>query len=245
MKRPNTSFSQSRNRKDENVEKMFSKNAKLLWSVVLLLAWGFVFALLFHLDGELTVENILNYQPEKPVLAVAVMLGLYLLKSVDFILYSPILYAASGIMFPLPFALLLNMTGVAIMATTPYLIGRSLGPPVIGYLRNKYPKLQIMERLHLCRDTVAAFLLRMLGLPLIPVSLYLGAVEFPYGKYLLGSILGLLPVTICATVLGTTADTPDSPAFWIALGVQIFCMASSVIIYAVIQKKTGNVGERE
>lgn len=231
------SSSRSKNRRDEILERFFSKRAKRLWAIALLLAWSCVLFLLYLLNGELTVEDILNYRPGNPALAVMVMLGLYILKSVDFIMYSPILYAASGIMFPLSFALLLNTAGVAIMATTPYWIGRSLGPPVVERLCEKYPKLQLVARLHLNNDTAGAFLLRMLGLPLIPVSLYLGAVEFRYGKYLLGSVLGLLPVTICATILGTEAGSPNSPAFWITLSVQLLCMASSIIVYRVMWKK--------
>ena len=178
------------------MEKLFSRKAKVLWTLALLLAWGLVFCLIFHLNGKLTVEDILSYQPESPVFAVFIILGLFLLKSVDFIMYSPVLYASSGIMFPLPFAILLNTAGVAIMVSTPFFIGRSLGPPIVSRLREKHAKLQILEHLHLNNDVVASFLVRMLGLPLIPVSLYLGAKELHYGKYLFGSILGLLPVTI-------------------------------------------------
>ena len=226
------------------MEKLFSKKAKVLWTLALLLAWGLVFCLIFHLNGKLTVEDILSYQPESPVFAVFIILGLFLLKSVDFIMYSPVLYASSGIMFPLPFAILLNTAGVAIMVSTPFFIGRSLGPPIVSRLREKHAKLQILEHLHLNNDVVASFLVRMLGLPLIPVSLYLGAKELHYGKYLFGSILGLLPVTICATILGTSADAPGSPAFWIALSVQVLCMASSALIFAVMQKKAKNTGAR-
>lgn len=226
------------------MEKFFSKKAKILWTGVLLLAWGLVFSLIFHLNGKLTVEDILSYQPESPLLAALIMLGLFLLKSVDFIMYSPVLYAASGIMFPLPIAILLNAAGVAIMVSTPYFIGRSLGPPIINRLREKYPKLQILEQLHLNNDAVTSFLVRMLGLPLIPTSLYLGAVELHYKKYLFGSILGLLPITVCATVLGTAADEPGSPAFWIALTVQLLCMVLSALIYAVVQKKANSAGEK-
>lgn len=226
------------------MEKMFSKRTKLLWTAALLLAWGMVFLLLFRLHGELTVEDILTYKPDAPLLAVIVMLGLFLLKSVDFIIYSPVLYAASGIMFPLPFAILMNTAGIAIMVSTPYFIGRSLGPPVIRHLRDKYPKLQVIDRLHLNSDAAASFLLRMLGLPLIPVSIYLGAVKFHYGEYLLGSVLGLLPVTICATILGTAASAPGSPAFLLALAVQIFCMLLSVFAYALMKKRLDKRRER-
>lgn len=216
----------------------------MIWGAVLLLAWGLVIALLFRLNGNLTVEDILNYQPNSPLLAAVAMLGLFLLKSVDFIMYSPVLYAASGIMFSFPVAVLINIAGVAIMVSTPYFIGRSLGPPVIQHLRDKYPKLQIIDRLHLNSDTASSFLLRMLGLPLIPVSLYLGAVRLRYSEYLLGSILGLLPVTICATVFGTAANDPDSPAFWLALIVQVSCMVLSALIYAIIMKRTSKRPER-
>ncbi|MGN1002785.1 MAG: VTT domain-containing protein, partial [Oscillospiraceae bacterium] len=145
---------------------------------------------------------------------------------------------------PLPFAVLLNTAGMAIMVSTPYLIGRSLGPPIVSRLREKYPKLQVMERLPVKNGRTFSFLLRLLGLPLIPVSLYLGAKECPYRKYLSGSVLGLFPITLCATVLGTAADTPGSPAFRIALSVHVLCCLSSLLGFWLIQKKTGKAEEK-
>ncbi|MBQ2546203.1 MAG: hypothetical protein II557_07930, partial [Clostridia bacterium] len=78
-------------------------------------------------NGGLTVEQLVTYKPKNPVAAALGMLGLFALKSVDFIMHSGVLYAASGVMFPLPVALALNIVGAAIMVTPCYFIGRALG----------------------------------------------------------------------------------------------------------------------
>ena len=103
---------------------------KWLWGVILLFAWSTVLLVFLKSNGNLSVNSILNYKPENTGLAILSMLGLFLLKSVDFLMHSGVLYAADGIMFPLPAAVMINLIGAAIMLTPTYFIGRTLGEPV-------------------------------------------------------------------------------------------------------------------
>ena len=67
----------------------------------------------------MTAEMILNYTPEQPLLAVAVLLLLYALKSVTVIFPISALQVAVGHLFdPLP-AFLLNLLGLVITLTLP------------------------------------------------------------------------------------------------------------------------------
>jgi len=81
---------------------------KWIWGAVLAFAWTSVVVLFVKSNGNLSVQELLNYQPESTLLALLTMAGLFLLKSVDFLMHSGVLYAANGIMFPPPVALLLN-----------------------------------------------------------------------------------------------------------------------------------------
>ena len=109
---------------------------KWLWCAAMLCVWATVIGIFIRNHGNLTVQQLLDYSPEEPVKAVFVMLGLFCLKSLDFVMHSGVLYAADGVMFPLPCALLLNMIGAAIICTAPYFVGRSLGTPVAGCARS-------------------------------------------------------------------------------------------------------------
>ena len=216
-----------------------------IWSCILVACWAMLLYIFLQSKGNLTLENLLEYQPENPLLAVLVMMGLYLLKSVDFVMHSGILYAASGVMFPIPAAILLNTVGVAIVFTTPYWLGRTLGAPLVEYLFGKYPKLKTVSELRLKNDFVVALLFRLAGLPLNIASMYMGAMKFHFGKYLLGSVLGFLPLLVDFTVLGVAADEPGSPAFLIAAGVQILLITASVLIYRHLAHRANETGARE
>ena len=116
----------------------YGKKYKLLWGLFLLVAWSTVIVLFARNQDDLSAQALASYQPERPFVSGLVMLGLFLLKSVDFLIHSGILYAAVGIMFPLPIALLLNLVGIVITVTPAYFMGRIWGPAVIETIYEKY-----------------------------------------------------------------------------------------------------------
>lgn len=215
----------------------WSNKQKIVWGLFLLMAWCLIGLLLYKTNGGLTVEQIVNYRPENPVLAALAMLGLFLLKSVDFIMHSGVLYAASGIMFPLPAAIALNIVGAAIMITPAYFIGRSLGAPLLDELKKKYPRLASFVDQPLGGELMLSLLLRSVRLSLHVGSLYLGAAQTHFGKYMLGSLLGLLPVLIPYTVMGTSARDPASPRFLLAVAAEVAVTVLSLTIALVLRKR--------
>ena len=52
------------------------------------------------------------------------MMGLFAVKSVSVVIYSGLLFAVSGMIFPMKFAIAVNFCGAAIMVTLPWLIGK-------------------------------------------------------------------------------------------------------------------------
>ena len=213
---------------------VFSGKGKWLWSAVLLLVWAALIALFIKTHGNLTVQQLLDYSPEEPLRAALVMLGLFTLKSLDFVMHSGVLYAADGVMFPLPCALALNLLGAAIMVTVPYFVGRSLGTPIAKRLREKYPKLAGVEKLRLGRGFLTAMFLRVASSPLTVASLYMGATGMGYAPYLLGSLTGLLPVIVSYALMGRAADEPKSPEFLAGAAAIAVTTVLSILLYALL-----------
>ena len=218
-------------------EKTFNR-WKRIWGGILLCAWGLILWFLIRNGGRLSVEQILNFKPESTAAAVAAMTGLFALKSVDFIMHSGILYAANGIMFPLGWAIVFNLFGSALVMTTPYLIGKTLGKPLMAILEKKTPKLKTVNALSLESDFLVAFLFRISGLPLSILSLYFGAMGLRFGRYLAGSVLGFLPLLLNYTVLGMAASDVTSPVFLIAVGVKAAFFVGSMLVYRRLLKKS-------
>ena len=212
------------------------RRSRLAWGCCLIVLWCGVVLLFYRMHGNFTLQELLRYRPDNPLLAALAMCGLFLLKSVDFIIFSPILYAASGIMYPLPAALCLNLIGAVILSVVPYFIGQSLGTPLLEWIYRKYPKFRETEYLSKKGTFLLTVVLRCVGIPVNIVSLYMGAAKFPFGSYLAGSVLGLLPGMLPYTVMGETAADFRSPVFAGALAVRILTILFSAVLYHRVRK---------
>lgn len=187
---------------------------------------------------DFSVSGIVEFTPEKPVLAVLVMLVLFAAKSLSVVLYSGILYAASGILFPLPAAIAVNLAGTVVMVTIPYLIGKKIGSRAVERIVAKYPKAAQLQKFRRKNDVFIVFFVRLVGiLPCDIISLYMGAVNIRYYKYLAGCILGFLPSTITFPIMGMNIKNPHSPAFLVALGVELLFMAGSFFVHFFFRKR--------
>ena len=206
-------------------------------NIVLGLIWvGIIVICLIH-RKELSAEGIASYSPKNAWLAAIVMLGLFALKSLSIVIYSGLLYAANGMLFPLPAAIALNLLGTVIMVSLPYLIGRKAGATAVEDIRAKYPTAEAIHNLRAQNDFLCPFLTRMARLPSDIVSLYMGAVHVEYKKNLLGSLLGILPQTITFPIMGMSIQNIRSPQFVISLCVEIAYILVTSVIYTIHRKK--------
>ena len=205
--------------------------------ILVAVIWLAVIVIGFLYRDRFTVESISSLDLGNAVLTVLVMLGLFALKSLSVIMYCGILYAASGVLFPLPMAVTVNITGTVIMASIPYLFGRKLGAPAVEKLRESYPKLIYIQDLHRNNDYFYTLLLRSLNvLPLDIVSMYLGAAGTKYVFFLLGSITGKLASCILFPVLGMNITAPGSPPFIIAVVIHAAITAGAFVGFHQLRK---------
>lgn len=203
---------------------------------VVFLIWAGVLAVLFTHRAELTVDGIASLLPRNLFLAALVMLGLFALKSLSLVVYCGLLYAADGILFPLPLAIFINLLGTVIMVSLPYAIGKRKGALAVEQLRKKYPRLKDLHQHREGNALALAYLARMARLPSDIVSLYMGAVSAPYRQYLLGSLLGLLPHMITFPIMGMGVQDMGSPAFLISFFAELAYVAASAVFFAIYHR---------
>lgn len=178
-----------------------------------------LFGLRTEKRGVTAVQSLTEWVLQNQSPAVLIVVLLYAAKSLTVALPLVSLYLLCGVLFPLPQAILVNLLGLAVCDTIPYLLGRLLGSRLLTRLRRDYPKLELLERLHRESGFQLAVLTRSAGvLPGDVVSLYFGCVRLDYLPYLAGSILGLTPGMIATTILGSQASDPGTPGFWAAAG---------------------------
>ena len=185
-----------------------------------------------------SLETILRYTPSRPLLAALFLLLLYALKSVSLMFPVLLLDTACGVLFPLPIAILVAAVGTAVTLAIPYFIGRGAGPDMTERLQQKHERLREIRELRSRNELFVAFLIRIVGiLPCDVVSLYLGNTRLPFGKYLLGGVLGFLPDILTATVVGMKADDRSSPWFWGAIAVNLLVAAGATLFYTWYRKR--------
>ena len=197
--------------------------------------------LLFLFSGRsISVEDILNYTPSEPLLAVLFLWLGFALKSLSLVFPIYALFAVSGQLFSLPAAIAVNTVGVAIAMTLPYLLGRASELGFSDKLIQKYPKLQDLRRIRENSSFFLSFLMRAIGvLPCDVVSMYFGSIKMPYLPYISGAVLGFMPDLVCATILGQQIEDFTSPAFRITVLVNIIACVSAYLLYRWYKKKKG------
>ena len=186
------------------------------------LCWLAVIVLFICYRDQITVEAICRYAPSSPWLRAGLLVALFWVKSLSVVVYSGILYAASGVLLPLPAAILVNLLGTVAMSVTPYGIGQKRGAAALEELIEKHPRLQGLSDLRRRNDLAFTVLLRACGLFSYDViSLYLGAAGVKRRTYLAGSLLGMLPTAILFPLFGAAIGDVSSPQFVYSLAAQI------------------------
>lgn len=214
----------------------FTKN--LLQKILLIVFCLALFWFLFWCRDTITVEAIVNFTPENQLWAALMLLLLFAVKSLVVVVYCGILYTASGIMFPGPLALLINLVGTFIMISIPYYIGKRLGSGAIDALVKKHPKLAILSAPISQNEFLAAFFLRVVGcFPADLLGMYLSMTGMHYSSYVFGSLLGMLSSIVPFTLLGVHLDDMTSPGFIISAAIAVALMVGSVIAYVIWQHR--------
>lgn len=214
------------------------KTALRIWRGVVACVWTAVVLLcVFHRDA-FTVESIVSHSPSSPAAAVLVMLLLFALKSLSLVIYCGVLYAASGLLFPLPAALAVNLCGTAIMVSLPYWIGKKTGSEAVCRITAKYPRAAHLRTLRTKNDFVFTMLVRYIGiLPGDLVSLYMGAAGLRYSRYLPGCLAGMLPTIVLFSLMGSRITSPGSPLFIVSVLSELAVMVSSYLLYRSHRKR--------
>jgi len=208
------------------------------YQIILIFIWAAILVFCFLNRDRFTVDGVLAYTPRNTVLAAIFMMLLFALKSLSVFIFSGILFAANGILFPLPEAVALNTLGAAIMVSLPYWLGRRMGKGAVDQLVRRYPKVEALRHMRTRHEFTISFFTRIINiLPSDILSLYMGTTGIHYGKYLAGSLLGMLLSIITFPIMGMSITEPGSPAFIVSLCLQVSVSIAAIVICWHVQKK--------
>lgn len=206
----------------------------LIVSVSIIAAFAFF---IYNTD----TDNILNYKPDNIVLAAFVFLGFYGLKSISVIVPLAALYVSVGAIYPYYIAVPLNIVGLVIAFTIPYLIGRASGSELMEHIEEKYPKVRKLVSYGHDNNLFASYMSRALVvLPGDVVSLVHGALRMPYRPYLLGSLLGVMPEMLVQTYVGGSLKDLSLRS----VIVMLLLIAATMLFSFLINKRVSKAGKQ-
>ncbi|MGI6439701.1 MAG: TVP38/TMEM64 family protein [Sphaerochaetaceae bacterium] len=196
--------------------------------IVLIVAVSYF--VVFHSKRSISLLEELHQN--RPIVTVVAFWGLYLLKSVSFGLPFMVLYAAVGALFPLGWALLINICGILINMQIPYLFGRYAGQAVVQKVIVRFPKLQYIERFSHESAFTFSFMVKFIAkIPHEITNLFLGSLKVPYASFITGGLVGLLPTMATATYAGVHLSNPTSLEFIISFSAFVIITLGSLFLF--------------
>lgn len=206
--------------------------------IAVLAVWALAVIFMLTQQGSISLDSIMAFSQENWLIIALVLLSLFALKGIVMMIYAGLLFAASGILLPLPLAILVNIIGVTVMVTIPFCLTRFIGGNAADAIREKYPKVASLLMRRGESDLLFTLILRIIKvIPVEPLSIYLSAIGVRYVPFVLGSVLGMLPSCILFPIMGTNVGDIHSPEFLIAAGMELAFMAVSLIFMAIYRKR--------
>lgn len=199
---------------------------------ILIAAVIFTVAIVFY--DELTNIDIRALVQAAPSVMAAVFLiwGVYLVKSLVFVVPASIVYISVGMAFSPLEACLINMAGILIEVFVTYWLGRFLGGDSVENILRKKKGGEKLLNMHLEDKPLFVFGVRFI--PAFPIdfsSLFFGAFTKKFWSYLILSVLGLAPRVLLFTVIGDKIY--DLIPMKLIVTVGIAAIPISVIVYFI------------
>lgn len=167
----------------------------------------------------------------------AAVVGVYGLKAIVFVIPASVLYMAVGMAFDFAPGLLVNAIGIFFELNITYFIGKFLGGEAVEKKLSASKKGQKIIEL---RDKKTPYLYIARLLPVFPidfVSLFFGASNMGYVRYILISFFGVMPRIILITLLGDKIYDLIPVKLMMTVVVFALLAASVVILIKYIKKK--------
>lgn len=231
---------------NETEDKKEAPQLSRLYELAVLLIWIAILAVSIWKRDAFTMDGILRLTPDSFWPAFGVCMCLFAAKSVSIVIYSGFLYAAIGLLFPLPQALATALCGSAIMFAIPYYIGKLLGTRAINAITAKYPKTELLRALLGKNEILSSALVRMIGVISYDAeSIVLGASGMRFWPYMAGSMLGFFPFMLILTFVGQTAQKPGTPGFWLSIAATVLHTVIPAVICVILWKHFQKSAARE
>lgn len=179
------------------------------------------------------LENFVASLPNKWLVLLAIIL-LFALKTFVPIPLSTVCFIA-GVVFPSQYSFIINLSGVTVLLTTKYFMGKRFGG---GAVEKLYKKNEAVTTILHSKGDGNPWLLVVLRItPFFPINLVsqiYGSMNCEYDKYLVLSLLGFLPKILSYTIIGQNIYNPFSAAFILPIVILLIISGVSLISFNMV-----------
>lgn len=180
--------------------------------IIILVVGLIVLTINFEYLKTLDMNQVCQSIKDNKVLASLAYIGVYIIKPFFVFIPTNILAVFSGILFGPVYGFIFTMIGFFISGTIAFFVARYLGRDFVnGIIGNKLLKLDDnMEK----NGFKILLLLRLPPiLPYDPLSYACGLTKIRYKDFIIASLIGVLPETMCYSIIGENFLDPCSPKF--------------------------------
>lgn len=177
-------------------------------------------------------ESLTQYLSGGAVTIALILIGFSVVKSFALIFPPAILFALSGIVFDsYPVAVLVNLIATAASLVLPYFLGRFVGRDAVAGLSARFPKVRKLDDFAGENDFAIVLIFKAGGfMPSDLSSLIFGALNIPFGKYFLAANIGMLPLNLLWTLLGSKGELTNPLSYLYVLPILLFAVGASVFM---------------
>ncbi|MGL5087047.1 MAG: TVP38/TMEM64 family protein [Clostridium sp.] len=199
----------------ENIKKL-----KFGIFILVILVGTTVVAINWDYISNLQIQTVVEAIRSRKYISILLYWGIYALKPLLLVIPTNLLALVGGGLFGPIKAILFTSIGFLISGTIAFYLARLLGRDfVAGILKKRFSK---FENLMSESGFKYLFILRLPPLiPYDPLSYACGLTNMKYKDFILASILGVIPETICYSIIGTSFKNPFSPQFVIPVVILI------------------------
>lgn len=140
--------------------------------------------------------------------------------------------AAAGAVFPVYFAIPINIFGMILHYTLKYVFGKRLGPGGVNVILQRSETIRSIMKTDDAGNPWLLVVLRLIPFfPVNPVSQLYGSLGFRYWKFILLSLLGYSPLLLSYTIVGRNVYNPLSAGFLLPL--IVLAVLGAIVSYAI------------
>lgn len=213
------------------------KNVRNILSALLVLSLFIFVVIYFQQRTEVDITELASLSPRYLFRIALVLIGVFCLKSIIMVIPVAALYITAGAIFPLHIAIIVTCIGLFGEFSLGYLMGNRLDSEKATSIINKNKKARSLLKNSEKQSSLLCFFMRLAPLPVDITSIFFGASGIKYSKFIIFSLLGVMPKLIPFVLMGNAASNPFSKEFLIPFSICVLVIALAMIIYRKYQSE--------